>query len=266
MAHSDIFREDKEKILVNTYAIDVFLPYEYIGSEYRGTPYYSVIGTQVKYLAIGNFRVYKNEKEFENPLSVPTYVLGIPMTVLSKPSEIDTRDVQFTKSGPIRKCVVLTFMKNDEFLSNYNSISTNNHIMMMLGRLEGGKMTSIPPSVMIQIIPDAEKMNRVNLRIPPEELEIYVSERYRNPDKPSQKRRFSDSIDDDSDRSVSYRMREEAMETTTYQAITHEDVNTALLVSVNRKRNGIINEPTLAERITRGLDISDIVEKDDDQK
>lgn len=253
-----IFRKEKEKILVDTYAVDVFVPAEYVGSEYRGTPYYSVVGDQVRYFAIANFRVYQNEKQLNDPLTVKTYPLGIPMTILCKPTERDTRDVQFTKDGPIRRCVVLTFYKNDEFVSNDAAISTSNHMMMLLGRLSGGKLTYIPPAVISQIIPIGEKMNGINLRISPEELEMYIAERYRNPNNTAQKLRFSDTVKDDSDRMVSYRMREESMQTTSFQAITHEDPNNAFITSINRKRKGIYNEPTIPERIARGMSIDDL--------
>lgn len=258
-----LFRQEKEKILVDTYAVDVFVPAEYVGSEYRGTSYYSIIGNQVRYFAIANFRVYATEKQFKDPLSVPTYPLGIPMTILCKPTEIDTRDVQFTKTGPIRRCVVLTFYKNDEFVSNTAAISTSNHVMMLMGRVSGGKLTYIPPVVVAQLFPDAEKMNGVNLRISPEELEMYISERYRNPNNTSQKLRFSDTVKDDSDRAVSYRMREESMQSTTYQALTHEDPNNSLITSINRKRKGIYNEPTIPERITRGMPIDSLNEENE---
>ena len=115
-------------------------------------------------------------------------------------------------------------------------------------------MTYIPPHIQAQIIPDAERMNKVNLRFPPEEMELFLAERYRNPNNQKQKLRFS-SVDQDSDDIVSYRMREEAMQTTTYQAVTHEDINNALITSVNRTRRGEYSEPTMVERITRGLEI-----------
>lgn len=258
-----IFRTVNEQILVDTYAVDVFIPAEYLGSEYRGTSYYSIIGNQVRYFAVANFRVYHTEKQFKDPLSVLTYPLGIPMTILCKPSEIDTREVKFTVNGPIRKCIVLTFYKNDEFISNVKGIANGNHVMMLLWRLSGGKLTHIPPTVVAQMVPDAEKMNKVNLRISPEELEMYISERYRNPNNPSQKLRFS-SADLDSDKEVSYRVRDEVMKSNTYQAVTHEDPNNALIVSTNRARRGEYNEPTIAERIVRGMSIDDIIERDSD--
>ena len=249
------FHQEKEKILVDAFAVDVYIPAEYVGSEYRGTSYYSVIGNQVRYFALANFRVYHSQKELDDPMSCKTYVLGIPMVVLSKPTEIDTRDVRFTREGPSRRCVVLRFYKNDEFICNTAGISSSNHVMMLLGRISGGKITNIPPAILTRIIPDAEKMNDVSLRISPEELEMYVAERYRDPSNPKRKLRFADAKLVNSDRAVSYRMREEAMQTTTFQAFTHEDVNNALITSINRKRSGVYNEPTIVERIVRGMPI-----------
>lgn len=253
-----LFRTEKEKILVDTYAVDVYVPEDYVGAAYRGTSYYSVIGTQVRYFAVANMRIYRTEKEFKDPMSVPVYPLGIPMTIMCKPTEIDTREVQFTSGGPLRKCVVLTFYKNNEFVSNTAAIASNNHIMILLNRLMGGKLTNVPPTVIAQIIPDAEKMNFASLRISPEELEMYIAERFHDPDNPRRKLRFADHVDPDSDRAASYRMREEAMQDTTFQAITHEDPNNAFIVSINRTRKGIFSQPTITERITRGLPIDDL--------
>lgn len=260
-----ILRTEKERILVNCYAIDVFIPPEYVGSEYRGTPYYSVIGNQVKYFAgLCNMRIYRNEKEFNNPLTTKTYPLGIPISVICRPSDIDPRDVQFTKSGPIRKRIVLTFYKNDEFMSNTNVIANSAHMMIILGRIEGGKLDAIPPRVLYSIMRDAEKMNYMNLRISDEELQAFIAERFRDPDNPSRRLRHSD-VDEDSDRTLSYRMRVDAMQTTTFQAITHEDINNSLITSVNRKRKGIVNEPTAVERIVRGMSIKPLLDENDEQ-
>ena len=249
------FHQEKEKILVDAYAVEVYIPAEYVGSEYRGTPYYAIIGNQVKYFAMGNFKVFQTQKELEDPLKVKTYVLGIPMVVLCKPTEIDTKEVRFTRNGPIRRCVVMTFYKNDEFISNTATIASSANVMMMMGRISSGKLTYIPPTIVASIVPDGEKMNGVNLRIPPEELEMYISERYRDPKHPTQKLRFATGVDPYSDQLLSYRMREEAMQTTTYQSITHEDPNNAVITSVNQRREGKVFEPTTVEIITRGLPI-----------
>ena len=255
-----MLREENDKILVDCHAMDVFLPESYIGSGYRGESYYSVYGNLIKYYALGNMRFYRNEKEVENPLSVKTYVLGVPTVITSKPSEISTGNVQFTADGPVRKCVILRYYKNDEFMCSQNTIATFYHMMMLTNRLNGGKITFIPPHLMPSIIEQAERMNYQNLRLPKEEIEMLISERYRDPNHPSRRLRFATGLSPDSDRIVSYRMRDDAMQTTTFQAITHEDINKSLIASVNRKKRGIHNEPTVTERIVRGMPIDDLLD------
>ena len=255
---STLFKTEKGKIFLITYGMEIYLPYEYLTTGYRSTPCYSLLGEKVKFFGIGNFRVFASEKEMESPLKVKCYPMVIPTMLISEPAEIDTRDVQFVPDGILRKCVVLTYYKDDVIVSNTTCIKSLNNVMITLSKLDSGKLNNIPPELAIKAVTEAERLNGVNLKMPSEETEMYVSERYRNPENHKQKYRFAKDTDNDS--VISYNMREEAMQTTTYQAITHEDINNSLITSVNRKRHGIIDEPTPMERVVRGLDLS-VLEK-----
>lgn len=256
-----MFIKKDKSIYVDCHAMEVYLPYDYLEKAYRGNSYYSLIGSKVRFFAVGNMRFFKSEKEMEDVVSIPTYTLGFPMFIVSEPSDIDTREVQFVKGGVIRKCIVLTYYKNDVFVDNVNCISNSDAVMIVMARLEGGKLDHIPPEHAIGIFQDVQTMNRVALRIPTEEEEIFIAERYRNPNNHSQKARFNDKADPD--RLVSYNMRQDAMKDTTYQALTHEDINTSLITSINRKNDGIIDEPTVMEKVVMGKDLSaDIEERD----
>lgn len=256
-----VFRTVGTVKYVNIYGMEVYLPYDYLEKAYRGLNYYSVVGSKVRYYGVGNMRLYQNKAQMESPLTVKTYALGVPMIITSEPSEIDTREVQFTKGGPVRKCIVLTFYKDDVFLDNTNAIKSNDNVMIFLTRLEGGKLDHVSPEVADGILQDVQEMNGVKLKIPTEEEEIYVAERYRSDRDPTKKARMVDSSNPD--KVTSLNMRQEAMRTTTYQAITHEDISTSLITSVNRANAGIVDEPTIMERVTRGLDMSDLIEERD---
>lgn len=246
---------------VDIFAIEVYLPYDYLEKAYRGQNYYALIGTKVRYFGVGNMRFFHSQKEMDSPLTVPVHTLGIPMLITGEPTDIDTRNVQFTQGGPMRKCVVLTFYKGDEFLSNIDAIKGNDNVMIYLARLQGGKLDHVQPEDAVGILQDVQRMNSVKLRIPSEEEEIYISERYRSDRDPTKKARLVDSTNPD--RSISLNMRQEAMKTTTYQALTHEDINTSLIASVNRRKAGIVDEPTPMEIITRGMSTAKLVEDRD---
>ena len=70
-----------KEMLCDCYAIHVYLPAEYMDTSYRGSPYYSVIGTKVKFLCCGNIRFFKSEAELQQPEKVKTHPLAIPMLV-----------------------------------------------------------------------------------------------------------------------------------------------------------------------------------------
>ena len=130
------------------------------------------------------------------------------MMITSIPTEIDTRDVQFVKNGVVRKCIVLTFYRNDVFMDNVNSISSTDNVMIYLARMEGGKLDHINPDEAMNILRDVQSYNGLSLRIPEETEEIFVTERYRDPNNHSRKIRFADQDQTNFDREVSLNMRQ----------------------------------------------------------
>lgn len=252
-----MFRQVKDTTYVDVFAIEVYLPFDYMGKAYQGYEYYSLIGSNVRFFGVGMMRKFDNQNQLDNPQNVKCFPLGIPMRIESSPSLIDTREVQFTKGGPIRKCIVLTYYKNDVFLVHNDSIQSSNNMMILLNLLDGGKLAFFPPDAMVQLLADAEAFNKLSLRIPSEEEEIFIAEKYRNPANHFKKARFSDA---DPDTLVSYNNRQDTMQTSTYQAWIGEDINTSLLVSANRAEDGIVDEPTIMERVVRNMNMDDIIE------
>ena len=258
---ADPFIFDKEKVLVNCYAMELYLPAEYADSAYRGTPFYAVLGTKIKFLGVGNFRFYQSEKEMEHPEDYPCYPFGIPMLLLTEPMEIDIRDVKFSKTGPERHCLVLTYTKGDTFIVNSEIIKSSDALMMFMARLEQGKLDHIPPEVAIQMLQDCEAMNDVSLRIPSEEEEVFVAESYRDPDRPDRAYRYHTG-NINPDRIVSRNIRTLAHQATTFQAVMHEDISVGLMTSTNRRHRGEINSSGPFESLIMGRDMSRYAEQD----
>jgi len=247
------FRLDKEKAYVDAYAMEYYVPYHMLDKAYRGYKYYELAGTKVKFFGVGNMRFFASEKAMEDPFSSKVYTLGVPMMLVCEPSDISVRDVKFTKGGKPRKSVVLTFYRNDIFVDNLNLLQNGNNVMVLMNLIESGKLDNVLPDDAAEIFRDVQLMNKSKLRIPPEEEEIMISERYRDPSNHMRKARYHEGPFVSPDELVSLNMRQEAMSSTTYQAITHEDINTSLISSVNRKRAGIVDEPTPSEAVVRNI-------------
>lgn len=243
---ADFFKVVGEDIIVTAPIVEVYVPYDYFTSQL-----YEVVGDNVRYYAVANFKVFKNEKERENRENIATYPLGIPLFVMAHPSEIDTQEVSFKKNGITRRSIVLTFYKDDKFIVNRSCIKSADNVMVLMQRLESGKLDNIPPAMVADMLDYGQQLNSVSLNLPSEMVKIFVAERYHDPNNQSRKLRFSKAKNTDDD-IVSYNMREEAMQSTTYQAVTFEDINSAVITSINRKNAGIKDEPTYMEKIIRG--------------
>lgn len=253
--------EDKQ-VLVDTYALRVMLPEEYRTLSYRSTPYYSMLGTKCRYLGIGMMRFFNNEKELENEESVKCHPLGIPVLITSEPDSVDVYNTRYSKNGPLRRCLVLTFYKGDKFMVSSEAIQNPDACMMYLARLEQGKLDMYDPKVAIEMLRDVQIMNKLNLRIPPEDEEIFVVERYRDPDSPGRKARYhTGNFEPDS--MISHNSRVESHKTTTYSAVFGEDLNSALISAVNRYDAGIRDEATMAESLFLSRDMSKYVLADE---
>lgn len=242
------------------FAMEVYLPADYGDKAYRGLNYYEVAGTRVRYFGVGNMRFFDSEKEMTNPTSKKVYTLGLPVIITSIPTEIDVRDVVFIKGGRSRKCIVLTFYQDDVFIENTQVIQSNNNVMIMLSRIEGGKLDHVMPDEAALMLQDCQRMNKLKLKIPSEEEEMMIAERYRMSGSMKRARMGNPENMDDV---TSLNMRQEGMAGSTYQAFSNEDINTSLISSINRKNDGIIDDPTIMERIVRGLDVTDLVKERD---
>ena len=242
-----MFKTEKNSIIVTAPIIEVYLPYDYYAAEL-----FERVGENIRYYGVANFKVFNSEKERENKPSVKTYPMGISSMLIARPTETDTMEVQFTKGGKLHKCIVMTFYKNDLFLVEKNIIKNTDNAFILMNRLEAGKLDNVPPNIQADMLMYAQVLNKINFGLPSELLEIFVSEKYRDPSNPSRKYRFADASKIRGDDVVSYNMREDAMQSTAYQGFTHEDINTALITAINRKHDGIVDEPTYMERIIKG--------------
>ena len=246
----DIFKKVDTKMIVTAPIVEAYLPFEYAEKDL-----YYMKGERVEFFGVCNIKYFQSEDELENRVSAPTIPIGISMMMISDPTDIEIMEVQFYPNGPFRKCIVLRYYQDDEFMCNTLLIKSANNVSSIMNMLENGKLTFIPIKHVTEVIQDAQDMNGINLKLPMESLEAMILDRYRDPNNRSKKYRFAKNKDSDNITSVT--PREDTMTSTTYQAVTFEDINTSLISSVNRARAGIVDEPTTMETLIRGGSIED---------
>ena len=254
-------KEQDGKILADCYAVQALFPEEYLNAAYRAHAYYSLLGTKVRVFGVGRMRFFDNEKQMETPEQSPCYTLGIPMLITMEPSDISIESIRTTPNGPVRKWIILTFYKGDSFMVSTEVIKNTDYAMIYLSRLKQGKLDYMPPEHVLIIQDRVQSYNGINFRIPSEEEEIFVVEKYRDPDYPERKYRFhTGKVDPEN--IVTHNTRTDVMSTTGFQALFGEDINTSLLVNSNRRRNGIKDEVSAFEATIRGMDLDYLSKRD----
>ena len=252
---------DGNRMLVDCYAMCVALPFEYTETSYRSTPYYSMLGSKVKYLGIGMQCFFTTEKAYESFDNAKWYPLGIPLLLTSEPNEIETKEIAFGPGARTRKVILHTYFKGGAFLVNRESIKESDCMMMTLSRLEQGKFDFLTPEVVVSIINDAQSMNGLDLRIPSEETEIFVGERYRDPTNTDQKYRFHKGKNDPH-KMVSFNTRTEMHKGSTYSALFGEDVQQGMINAIVRNDAGVRDQAGLVEALITGKDMDKYAQQD----
>lgn len=245
-----IFKKTGSSIIVEAPIVEVYVPFEYSTREL-----YQVVGENVRYFGIANFKVFDNEAQLEHREKPKTIPFGISAFIDAHPSETEVDDVQFVKDGIYRKCIILRFYKGDAFAVSTDIIKSPDNVSIVMNMLENGKLDNIPANCVAKVIRHAQDINGVNLRLPEEYLRVLVAEKYRDPERRSQKIRYSSNPE--SDTVLSVNSREETMLSSTFQGITFEDINTSILVACNRKEAGIEEKESVMEQIIKGEKVTE---------
>lgn len=240
-----MIKEVDNKMIVDVPILEIYLPVEY---KDRGL--YYMKGPLVEFFGVCNMKTFKTEDELEHRESVKTVPVGLALMITSNPTEIDIETVKFSPTSPQRKCVILRYYKNDELMTNTSCIISSDNVGNFVTLLENGKLDFIPVKYIRDILDRSERINKTNLRLSLEAKDAMIIECYRDPHNINRSLRHAKNRD--SDVVLSPTSREESMLSSTYQAFTFEDINSSLLASVNRARAGVVEEPTVMERIIRG--------------
>lgn len=244
------FIQDGNSIKVNCPLLEVYVP-----DEYMDNGSYEVVGQDSKWFGIGNYKAFQSESELDHRDRIPTYPIGIAAFITSRPSERDVGDIQFTKGGIARPCIIMRFYKGDLFMVNRNVIKMVENMSKLTQMLEAGKLDHVPPSVVSDLIQHNQEITNVSLRLPASYFDTIVVERYRDPNNPKHKLRHAKENNSEG-KVVSITPREDAMTATTFQGFTFEDVNSSLIAGCNQSRKGEKSEPTIMEQLIRGEEIN----------
>lgn len=224
------FKSDGQYIYADAHCIEFYIPKYYFE---KSSNFAEDNGSIIKVLGVFDIGILSNGtlKEMK--------VLNIPTTIELYVVDSEDRDVDLPGEDGLTPCHVLRYIKGQKIMRSY-TIQDSSNVESYLNFINKGKVPSIVPyEKSLQLWRKNQELNGANLGVPSVIEELILSVSYRDKDDPSKK--FSHVIGKDLNKSqfdyVMNNIRQICQYTSTFTAVTFEDLDASLTTSLNRTRS-----------------------------
>ena len=224
------FRSDGNYIYADCQCVEFYIPKYYF--ENTGN-FAENNGNTIKVLGVFDIGILENGNLKE------MRVLNVPTWIELFVSTSEDRDVKLPGEEDITPCHVLTYIKGQKIMSS-SIVQDSTNVETYLDFVNKGKLPSIIPyEKSLQIWRKNQELNGANLGVPSVIEEMILSVAYRDKNDPSKK--FSHVIGKDLNVSqfdyIMNNIRQICQYTSTFTALTFEDLDSMVTTSLNRTRN-----------------------------
>ena len=197
-----------------------------------------IYGDIVHVMGIFNFRVGNKDGEIDKNSKV--YTFNFPSMFNTKPSSIEEKEMKLVTNSPTTKYYVLKYYKNDKMMVSTEIIQDISNLKVFINLLLAG---TIPPTIeyesILKMFYKCMEINNETANVTGLVLSIIVSEicRFKKDETIPFRRIIGNNKYNVSQ--LDYKMcnyRQVCANTSTFTAITFEDIDTMLAYSINRKR------------------------------
>ena len=222
------FKTDGKYIYLEYNSAEIYIPDYYFTT---AGDFAEDKGETIRCLGILNIGFFENGTLKEmRMLKIPTW---LELYVLN----IESREVNLPGEGPIL-CKVLTYAKGHKIMNSY-IIEDSSNVEKYFSIILKGKLPKAPYSSLCDLFLKNQALNGVTLPVPAVIEELILSGACRYKDNPNI--RFSQAINEypnisDYDYSLS-NVRQICQYTSTFTALTFEDMDSMISSSLNRTRN-----------------------------
>jgi hypothetical protein len=230
----DYFKSDGNDIYLEADAAEFYIPSSYFKSP---GGFAEDLGDEIKTLGIFDVGIFDDKDNLKE-----IKVFNVPSWINIYVNISEERSVPLPGKGgktEVTPCKVLKFLKGHKIMSS-TTVQDSSNVEAFLGFLLKGKLPpTIPYDASLNIWQKNQEMNGAKLGVPSVIEELILSGIYRYKDDPSKK--FANVIGADPKMSqfdyVMYNVREICRYTSTFTAITFEDLDSMITTSLNRTRN-----------------------------
>lgn len=246
MKYPFIKEKDNKAIFTGSY-MECYLPMSFVS---KGITY--IVGDIVN--AIGLFNLRATMKDSEKIEDQKLLTFNVPSMVTMKPTSTERRMLSLVPGQEPEQYLVLQFYNGDEILTTLDVVATvdNTDIFMMRILTQGKLPSTIKYNDGFKLYLQNLEINKINLDTPAPILSIIYSEIYRYKDDVALPLRQvlgkgqCGELD-----YVTADMRTISSLSSTFSALTFEDIDSMIIRSVNRKRYKSKNAYTPLEQIIK---------------
>ena len=227
-----IFKADGDFIYLDTQYCEFYIPMYYFDSTSQSRKFAEDFGDTIKTLGIFNVGIFKDGKLTDmKTLNIPTMI-----TIYVSSSEL--REITLS-NGENTQCKVIKYLKGAKIMGS-RIFEDDEYAKKYLNYITGGNLPNIIPySKLLEMWRMNQKLNGVNFGVSSLYLELILATMYRNPKNLSEK--FSTIASKEGVGDYDYgtaSIRQICQYTSTYTAVTYEDIDSMITTSLNRSRNG----------------------------
>lgn len=222
---SNLFKNDGTDIFLATDYIEFYIPNYYFDSNCEYAIDYGETIETFGVFGVGTFDKGKH---------TGTLILGIPMDITLQSYDTEIRDIEFA-TGTVT-CRVVKYLK-DQKITPFRFVKRSPNTVKLLNMILHGYIpTFVPYDQVYGLLLTSMDQNSVNLGVPNYILEMLVSVMYRQKSDPTQK--FAKQYGKDPSISPydyqTTNIRRACQYTSTFSAITFEDIDSMITSSLNR--------------------------------
>lgn len=239
-----VFKNDgKHFILIHPY-VEFYIPSSYFNSSKQS--YATDYGQTINTIGIFNFGVFTNGKSTIKTMNIPTW---IELRIYDS----ETRVIDLP-GNPGTECKVIKYYNGNIIMDSTFIVDSSNAELFLKFVLDGKLPSTIPYTKTLEMWRKNMEMNNVHFGVSSAVLEIVLSSIYR--DKNDLTRKFSKVIGKDPEHISEFdylpaSIRKVCQYTSTFTAITFEDMDSMITTSLNRSRENKPETPSPLEAIIK---------------
>lgn len=208
-----------------------------------------IVGDNVDLFALFNYRISNSKGEIDPKSKL--YTFNFPSKIVSRPTSVDTAELELIPGCGVQKYRVLKYYKGDAIMECLQIVKAISNVEILVNMfLSGSIPNTIPYEQLREVFMTGLYINGENGNVNASVLSVYVSElcRYKK-DTSIPFRKIIGQGKAGSYDYVSSNVRSVCANNSTFTALTFEDIDTMMVYSINKKRYNKPQNPSPIEQI-----------------